>query len=261
MASPFALVLRRGILFLVAALLLGAGGVAAWYLLQPTVLTIAVAPPGRHRAGTDPRLCRRPRRRPCRHPPQDPLLRRRPRECRRAPGRPGRPRGGAPRRVAADERADARHPARSGDDPRLAGAHGRHVLHEARGQAPGDRCPEGRGLLPAAQSPLVSRAHPGGRAACRPGRVRRGPARARRGERGRPGVQGEADRRLPQHHRALAPKALALVGAVRSVAKEGKVEFVAVEDDNAIIERFPKLQSVTIPAGSSPGGRSSPRRT
>ncbi len=46
-----------------------------------------------------------------------------------------------------------------------------------------------------------------------------------------------------------APKALALVGAVRSVAKDGKIEFVAVEDDDAIIERFPKLQAVTIPGG------------
>ncbi|MET0369095.1 MAG: TAXI family TRAP transporter solute-binding subunit [Methylobacterium sp.] len=46
-----------------------------------------------------------------------------------------------------------------------------------------------------------------------------------------------------------APKAIALVGAVRSVAKDGKVEFVAVEDDDAIIERFPKLQAVTIPGG------------
>jgi TRAP-type uncharacterized transport system substrate-binding protein len=46
-----------------------------------------------------------------------------------------------------------------------------------------------------------------------------------------------------------APKALALVGTVRSVARTGKVEFVAVEDDGAIIERFPKLQSVTIPGG------------
>ncbi|MBE7201001.1 MAG: ABC transporter substrate-binding protein [Parafilimonas terrae] len=46
-----------------------------------------------------------------------------------------------------------------------------------------------------------------------------------------------------------APKALALVGAVRSVARDGKVEFVAVEDDDAIIERFPKLQAVTIPGG------------
>lgn len=46
-----------------------------------------------------------------------------------------------------------------------------------------------------------------------------------------------------------APKALALVGAVRAVARTGKVEFVAVEDDGAVIERFPKLQSVTIPGG------------
>ncbi|GJD92192.1 hypothetical protein BHAOGJBA_5745 [Methylobacterium hispanicum] len=46
-----------------------------------------------------------------------------------------------------------------------------------------------------------------------------------------------------------APKALALVGAVRSVARNGKIEFVAVEDDGAIIERFPRLQAVTIPGG------------
>lgn len=46
-----------------------------------------------------------------------------------------------------------------------------------------------------------------------------------------------------------APKALALVGAVRSVARNGKVEFVAVEDDGAILERFPRLQAVTIPGG------------
>ncbi|WP_132255759.1 TAXI family TRAP transporter solute-binding subunit [Methylobacterium segetis] len=46
-----------------------------------------------------------------------------------------------------------------------------------------------------------------------------------------------------------APKALALVGAVRSVARNGRVEFVAVEDDGAVIERFPRLQSVTVPGG------------
>lgn len=46
-----------------------------------------------------------------------------------------------------------------------------------------------------------------------------------------------------------APKALALVGAVRSVSRTGKVGFVAVEDDGAIIERFPRLQSVTVPGG------------
>lgn len=46
-----------------------------------------------------------------------------------------------------------------------------------------------------------------------------------------------------------APKALALVSAVRSVARPGKVDFVAVEDDGAIIERFPRLQAVTIPGG------------
>ncbi|HJE25625.1 MAG TPA: ABC transporter substrate-binding protein [Methylorubrum populi] len=46
-----------------------------------------------------------------------------------------------------------------------------------------------------------------------------------------------------------APKALAIVGAVRSVARSGRVEFVAVEDDGAVIERFPRLQSVTVPGG------------
>ncbi|MCJ2137533.1 C4-dicarboxylate ABC transporter substrate-binding protein [Methylobacterium sp. J-026] len=51
-----------------------------------------------------------------------------------------------------------------------------------------------------------------------------------------------------------APKALALVGAVQSVARGGKVAFVAVEDDDAVIERFPRLQAVTVPAGLF-GGR------
>ncbi len=37
-------ILRRETLLLAGAALLGAGGVAAWYLLQATVLTIAVAP-------------------------------------------------------------------------------------------------------------------------------------------------------------------------------------------------------------------------
>ena len=46
-----------------------------------------------------------------------------------------------------------------------------------------------------------------------------------------------------------APKALALIGAVRSVAHHGRVAFVAVEDDGAVIERFPRLQSVTVPGG------------
>lgn len=46
-----------------------------------------------------------------------------------------------------------------------------------------------------------------------------------------------------------APKALALIGAVRSVARHGRVAFVAVEDDGAVIERFPRLQSVTVPGG------------
>ncbi|GJE78485.1 MULTISPECIES: TAXI family TRAP transporter solute-binding subunit [Methylorubrum] len=46
-----------------------------------------------------------------------------------------------------------------------------------------------------------------------------------------------------------APKALAMIGAVRSAARAGRVEFVAVEDDGAVIERFPRLQSVTVPGG------------
>ncbi len=51
-----------------------------------------------------------------------------------------------------------------------------------------------------------------------------------------------------------APKALALVGAVQGLARGGKVAFVAVEDDDAVIERFPRLQAVTIPGGLF-GGR------
>jgi hypothetical protein len=51
-----------------------------------------------------------------------------------------------------------------------------------------------------------------------------------------------------------APKALALVSAVQGVARGGKVAFVAVEDDGAVIERFPRLQAVTVPGGLF-GGR------
>lgn len=46
-----------------------------------------------------------------------------------------------------------------------------------------------------------------------------------------------------------APKALALVEAVKGVSRGGKVSFVGVPDDDAIIERFPRLQSVTVPGG------------
>ncbi|TXM61561.1 TAXI family TRAP transporter solute-binding subunit [Methylobacterium sp. WL120] len=46
-----------------------------------------------------------------------------------------------------------------------------------------------------------------------------------------------------------APKALALVEAVKAVSKGGKVNFVGVPDDAAIIERFPRLQAVTVPGG------------
>ncbi|MEL6061716.1 MULTISPECIES: TAXI family TRAP transporter solute-binding subunit [unclassified Methylobacterium] len=51
-----------------------------------------------------------------------------------------------------------------------------------------------------------------------------------------------------------APKALALVGTVQGLARGGRVAFVAVEDDDAVIERFPRLQAVTIPGGLF-GGR------
>lgn len=51
-----------------------------------------------------------------------------------------------------------------------------------------------------------------------------------------------------------APKALAFVAAVQGLASGGKVAFVAVEDDDAVIERFPRLQAVTIPGGLF-GGR------
>lgn len=46
-----------------------------------------------------------------------------------------------------------------------------------------------------------------------------------------------------------APKALALVEAVKAVSKGGKVNFVGVPDDAALIERFPRLQAVTVPGG------------
>ena len=46
-----------------------------------------------------------------------------------------------------------------------------------------------------------------------------------------------------------APKALALVEAVKAVSKGGKVSFVGVPDGDAIIERFPRLQAVTVPGG------------
>ncbi len=51
-----------------------------------------------------------------------------------------------------------------------------------------------------------------------------------------------------------APKALALVDAVRGVSAGGKVGFVDVGDSDAIIERFPRLQAVSVPGGLF-GGR------
>lgn len=46
-----------------------------------------------------------------------------------------------------------------------------------------------------------------------------------------------------------APRALRLVQSVIEVSKGRTVNFVAVPDDDAVIERLPKLQAVTIPAG------------
>lgn len=51
-----------------------------------------------------------------------------------------------------------------------------------------------------------------------------------------------------------APKALALVEAVRGVSAGGRVGFVDVGDSDAIIERFPRLQAVSVPGGLF-GGR------
>ncbi|WP_336485359.1 TAXI family TRAP transporter solute-binding subunit [Methylobacterium nigriterrae] len=45
------------------------------------------------------------------------------------------------------------------------------------------------------------------------------------------------------------PAALAIVNAVSAASRNRKVSFVAVEDAEAIIERLPKLQAVTMPAG------------
>ncbi len=53
---------------------------------------------------------------------------------------------------------------------------------------------------------------------------------------------------------ASAPKARALVEAVRGVGRAGKLDFVDVADSDAVIERFPRLQAVTVPAGLF-GGR------
>lgn len=51
-----------------------------------------------------------------------------------------------------------------------------------------------------------------------------------------------------------APKALALINGIKAVSPGGKVAFVEVDDDAAVIERFPQLQSVTVPGGLF-GGR------
>ncbi|MGY2046623.1 TAXI family TRAP transporter solute-binding subunit [Methylobacterium sp. JK268] len=46
-----------------------------------------------------------------------------------------------------------------------------------------------------------------------------------------------------------APKAIGLVQAVQSLNRSGKVQFVALDDSDALIERFPRLQAVTVPGG------------
>ncbi|WP_425324352.1 TAXI family TRAP transporter solute-binding subunit [Methylobacterium frigidaeris] len=46
-----------------------------------------------------------------------------------------------------------------------------------------------------------------------------------------------------------APMALRLVGTVQAASRTRKVDFVGVEDGPAIIERLPRLQAVTVPAG------------
>ncbi len=53
---------------------------------------------------------------------------------------------------------------------------------------------------------------------------------------------------------ASAPKARALVEAVRGIGRTGKLDLVDVPDSDAVIERFPRLQAVTVPAGLF-GGR------
>jgi TRAP-type uncharacterized transport system substrate-binding protein len=249
MASPFALVLRRGILFLVAALLLGAGGVAAWTLLQPTILTIAVAP----RDGTEPELIR------------------------------------AYADALDADRVGIRLKILSFDDVRESAAalqDGRADLAVVR---PDVLLPTNGLTLAILRDQAMILASPeptgvttftklGGKrlgigaqkdadysllrnllsyhgltleVAPHIGPVGSGAVLLVPVEEN--GVaQAFKEKRIDAFLSIIAPsapKALALVGAVRSVAKEGKVEFVAVEDDNAIIERFPKLQSVTIPGG------------
>lgn len=51
-----------------------------------------------------------------------------------------------------------------------------------------------------------------------------------------------------------APKAIALVDKIKGVSRAGKVSFLQVADDGAVVERFPQLQAVTIPGGLF-GGR------
>ncbi len=45
-----------------------------------------------------------------------------------------------------------------------------------------------------------------------------------------------------------------MIEAVRGISRNGKLDFVDVPDSDAVIERFPRLQAVTVPAGLF-GGR------
>ncbi|MDP4026288.1 TAXI family TRAP transporter solute-binding subunit [Methylobacterium sp. NEAU 140] len=51
-----------------------------------------------------------------------------------------------------------------------------------------------------------------------------------------------------------APKALALMAAVAAASRDGRVNLLEASDDKALIERFPRQQAVTVPAGLF-GGR------
>ncbi len=50
-----------------------------------------------------------------------------------------------------------------------------------------------------------------------------------------------------------APKALDLIAAVQRTSRDGTVKFIAIDDDHALIERYPKLQAVTVPGGTFTG--------
>ncbi|WP_419828537.1 TAXI family TRAP transporter solute-binding subunit [Methylobacterium sp.] len=253
MPSDLSWLLRRETLLVGAVLLLGVAALAAWYLLQATVLTVAVAP----RDGTEPALIKAY---------ADALESGRTglrlkilafedvRES-AAALQDGRadlavvrpdvllPTNGLTLAILRDQAMIIASPEQAGitDFPHLAGKRigiGTHrdadigllksllgyyglTLEPAAGAGPGDRAVV---LVPVAED----------------------------------GVAGALrEKRIDAFISIIAPsapKALDLVAAVRSVARGGKVAFVAVADDDAVIERFPKLQAVAIPGGLF-GGR------